>query len=113
MAWHSMSTLLEGVETLSTNRKYCTLLEVAEAIVSHRDLPGLFHDLAGRLHRVVRFDYLALVLHDAATSRMRLHVLESSEPVAPPEEKRLPGEDDPPWLVWRTQQPLIISNLAE
>jgi formate hydrogenlyase transcriptional activator len=109
-----MSILPEGTEALAACRKYSTLLEVAEAIVSHRDLPALFHDLAGRLHRVVRFDYLALVLHDAASSTMRLHVLETSEPVPSlPDKKPIPEEDDPSWLVWQNQQPLIISNVAE
>ena len=56
------------------------MLAVSEAIVSHRDLPALFHELAGRLQQVVRFDYLALVLHEAATNTMRLHVLETTEP---------------------------------
>ena len=64
----------------STDYKYQALLAVSEAIVSHRDLSALFHELAGRLHQVVRFDYLALVLHEAASNTMRLHVLETSEP---------------------------------
>ena len=64
----------------ATGDPYRALLAVSEAIVSHRDLPALFHDLAGRLQQVVRFDYLALVLHEAATNTMRLHVLEPSEP---------------------------------
>ncbi len=109
-----MSTLQKNVETLSTNRKYSTLLEVAEAIVTHRDLPALFHELAGPLHRVVRFDYLALVLRDYSTSTMCFHLLETSEPV-PPKAARtsIPEEDNPAWLVWQNQQPLIISNLQE
>jgi hypothetical protein len=43
------------------------LLAVSEAIVSHRDLSALFHELASRLHQVVRFDYLALFLHYATS----------------------------------------------
>jgi formate hydrogenlyase transcriptional activator len=91
---------------------YRTLLGVAEAIASHRDLPALFHDLAARLQRVVRFDYLILVLHDAATNTMRRHVLETSEvpPVQVP--GVLPVEEVPTGWVWQTQQPLIVSNLA-
>jgi hypothetical protein len=50
-------------QMLTTNQQYRTLLAVAEAIVSHRDLGTLFHELAGRLHLVVRFDYLACTLH--------------------------------------------------
>ncbi len=56
------------------------LLEVAEAISQHRDLGELFHDLAERLHRVVSFDYLNLILHDPARNVMRLHILESTMP---------------------------------
>src|ERR1700747_1937561 len=46
----------------STDHKYQALLAVSEAIVSHRELSALFHELAGRLHQVVRFDYLVLYL---------------------------------------------------
>lgn len=59
---------------------YQVLLEVAEAIAVHRDLGDLFHDLAGRLHRVVQFDYLNLILHDAKRNVMRLHTLEANRP---------------------------------
>src|SRR5262249_46190704 len=97
---------LEGPATPAGDR-YRALLAVSEAIVSHRDLSALFHELASRLHEVVRFDYLALVLHEAATDTMRLHVLETSEPVPPDTVIVLPPEDDPAGLVWQTQQPLI------
>ena len=107
-----MSTLQEGSETYSTGRKCSTLLKVAEAIVAHRDLDTLFHDLAGRLHLVVRFDYLACVLHDATSNTMRLHVLETTEPISI---ETLPPyvEDDPAGNVLQTQHPLIVSNVAE
>ena len=52
---------------LSPGQEYRTLLAVSEAIISHRDLRELFHELAGRLHQMVRFDYLGLVLHDPAS----------------------------------------------
>ena len=89
------------------------MLAVSEAIASHRDLPALFHELAGRLHHVVRFDYLALVLHEAATNTMHLHVLEASEPTPYLPVIVLPVKDDPAGLVWQIQQPLIISSVAE
>ena len=53
------STHLDGQATASYD-PYRALLAVSEAIVSHRDLSALFHELAGRLHHVVRFDYLSL-----------------------------------------------------
>ncbi len=89
------------------------LFAVSDAIASHRDLPALFHELAGRLGRVVQFDALSLVLHDAATNTMRLHVLEARALVESPLEIVLSPDDDPAGLVWQTQQPLITSDIAE
>jgi formate hydrogenlyase transcriptional activator len=89
------------------------LLAVSQAIVSHRDLSMLFHDLAGWLHQVARFDFLALVLHEAVSNTMRLHVLETVEPVPPGTVLVLPPEEDPAGLVWQTQQPLVTSCVAE
>lgn len=40
----------------------------ATATVLHRAPAALFHETAGLLHQVVRFDYLALFLHDASCS---------------------------------------------
>src|SRR5262249_62278901 len=89
-----------------------TLLALSEAISSHRDLQALFHDLADRLHRVVHFDYLILVLHDAVHNGMRVHILETSEPNTPH-----PGlvalDEAPSGLVWTTQEPLIIADIEQ
>jgi formate hydrogenlyase transcriptional activator len=62
---------------------------------------------------VARFDFLALVLHDAASNTMRLHVLETCEPVPPGTVIVLPPEEDPAGLVWQTQRPLVTSSVAE
>jgi formate hydrogenlyase transcriptional activator len=89
------------------------LLAVSEAIISHRDLEGLFQELAGRLHQLVSFDYVVVVLHEAATNSMRLHVGVASEPGPLTPAIVLPIQDDPAGLVWQTQQPLIISSTEE
>src|SRR5262245_40139793 len=102
----------EGQE-LSAGLHYRTLLAVSQAIVSQRDLHALFHELADRLHQLARFDFLALVLHEPADNTMRLHVLETCEPVPPGTVIVLPTEEDPAGLVWQTQQPLITSCVAE
>src|SRR5690348_6663804 len=68
----------------STGHKYQALLAVSEAIVSHRDLSAVFHELAGRLHQVVRFDYLGLALHEATSNSLRIHLLEGPEPTPLP-----------------------------
>ena len=106
------SACADGQATATCNQ-YRALLAVSEAIVAHHDLPALFHDLADRLHPVVRFDYLALLLHDAAIDGMRLHILESSHPLPVPPDPGTPLNPDPALLVWQTQQPLIISQVED
>jgi hypothetical protein len=76
-----MASALTDAQAQSTDLKYRALLDVSEAIVSHRDLSALFHELAGRLHQVVRFDYLGLALHEATSNSLRIHLLEGAEPV--------------------------------
>lgn len=98
-------------QAIAAGDRYQALLAVSVAIVSRRDLSALFHDLAGRLEQVVRFDYLTVVLHQAATNTMRMHVLEPPEPNEPA--IVLPADEDPAGLVWQTQQPLITSTLAD
>src|SRR5437868_14182504 len=92
-------------QATATSDRYRALLAVSEAIGSHRDLPALFHELAGRLHPVVRFDYLSLLLHEAASNTLRLHVVEPPGPTP----VTLPVGDVPAGLVWQTQQPLILA----
>ncbi len=102
-----------NAQPLPYGQEYRTLLAVSEAIVAHRDLHALFHDLAGRLHQVLRFDYLALVLHDAASNTVRSHILETEERAPSPRLSPFPLEDDPAGWVLETQRYLIVANLAE
>ncbi len=97
---------------LATDR-YRALLAVSEAIVAHRDLPALFHDLAARLQQVASFDHVSLVLHEAASNTMRLHALGAFDPTLVRPAISFPLDDDPAGLVLRTQQSLIIANLEE
>jgi formate hydrogenlyase transcriptional activator len=97
----------------ATPQQYCALLEVSEAITSHRDLSALFHDLAQRLHRVVDFDFLALILYQSARGIMRLHVLESSIPSYAEVGMETPLRGSPGGYVVETQQPLVVQNIDE
>ncbi len=87
------------------------LLEVSESIASHRDLAELFHDLAGRLPRAIKFSYILVILHDPERNVMRLHILEAPRPrrIAPGVE--LPIEDSAGGWVWQHQQPLVCTNV--
>jgi len=60
--------------------QYQALLEISEAIASHQDLDQLFHDLAPRLHRVVQFDFVNLILYEPTRKVMKSHVLETPDP---------------------------------
>jgi len=97
----------------STDHKYQALLAVSEAIVSHRELSALFHELAGRLHQVVRFDYLGLALHETTNNTLRIHLLEGTEATPLPSPPVLPLEEEPAGWVWQTQQAWIFSNVPE
>jgi formate hydrogenlyase transcriptional activator len=92
---------------------YQVLLEVAEAIASHRDLGDLFHDLAGRLHRVVRFEYLNLILHDPGRNIMRLHILETSRPTQIQPGLEIPIEWTAVGQVYETQQPMVVPDIEQ
>ena len=59
---------------------------------------------------MVRFDFLALVLYDAAGDTTRLHILESSGLRPDQWFTPLPVEETPSGMVMRTQQPLILSG---
>jgi formate hydrogenlyase transcriptional activator len=107
-----MTSADSPADTNSCPERYRALLAVSEAIVSHHDLRVLFHELAMRLHRVVRFDFLALLLYDAATNTVRQHILESDEP-ASPSPSNTPIDSAPAGIVLRTQQPVIVSSAEE
>ncbi len=97
---------------VSPEARHQALLEVAEAIAQHRDLGELFHELAERLHRVVEFDYLNLILHDPVRNVMRLHILESEKQFR----KYGPGSEfsiaeTPSGLVWESQKPFILDDI--
>ena len=86
------------------------LLEITGSIAEHRDLPALFHDLKERLPRVVQFDTLWLVLHDAERNVMRVNILETPSRVYMDFVERS-IEDAPAGWVWARQEPLVVSNI--
>ena len=91
--------------------QYQALLEISEAIASHRDLDQLFHDLAPRLHRVVQFDFVNLILYEPTRKMMKSHVLETPDPNYTCPAGECPMETPGGW-VWETQEPWVASNLS-
>lgn len=92
--------------------RYRTLVEVAEAISSHRDLDDLFRELARRLPRVVQVNFVGLSLYDPARNTMRLHTIQANVPADLIGGHEESIEDNPAGWVWRTQQPLLVPDLA-
>ena len=90
--------------------QYQALLEISEAIASHRELDQLFRDLAPRLHRVVEFDFANLILHEPARKMMKSHVLETPDPAYACPGGECPMESPGGW-VWETQKSWVVSNL--
>ena len=92
--------------------QYQALLEISEAIASHRELDQLFSELAPRLHRVVQFDFANLLLYEPNRKALKSQVLETPDPAY----ACVPGEcpmESPGGWVWQTQQPWVVSRLAE
>src|SRR5947209_10479137 len=108
--------VLLGAPSEHSRRQLEALLQVSEAIAQQRDLPALFHELAERLHSVIDFDFLALVLHDAKRNVMRLHVLESRVPHENAGQEKKTGsesvvEGEPSGWVWQTQQTFVVQDM--
>ena len=101
---------LERRETELLHGQYQALLEISEAIASHRELDQLFRDLAPRLHRVVEFDFANLILHEPARNMMKSHVLETPDPAYTCPGGECPMESPGGW-VWETQKSWVVSNL--
>src|SRR5580693_7834197 len=79
----------------ATHARHETLLEVAESIAQHRQLSTLFADLSRCLKRLVSFDFITLTLADPAEQVVRLHILETDQPVKIGSPEPVPYPDTP------------------
>jgi formate hydrogenlyase transcriptional activator len=99
--------------THSPVEQYLALVDVSRVIASRRNLGDLFHDLTERLHGLLDFHYLSVVLYDAVHHVMRLHNLESSVRGTLRLGAALAVEDIPSGWVWAHQQPLIVRDIEQ
>ena len=91
--------------------RYKRLLEVSKAIASHRSLEELFQDLGKRLHAVLKFTYLSLLLHDPIRNVMRLHTFDMEFPGSLQPGMEFGMDESPSAWVWQTQEPLIVEDV--
>jgi formate hydrogenlyase transcriptional activator len=104
---------LASQQQLARERDHLALLlDVSESIASHRDLGEMFRDLGQRLPRIVPFDYINLLLHDAERDVMRLHFLVAPESSTIRPGMELPVDETSAGLVWKTQQPFMVEDVA-
>ncbi len=110
---HDESTKTTRQELSQERDRLRLLLEVSESIASYRDLRELFEVLSQRLPRLVPFDFINLVLHDPARDVMRLEILATGEPSSILPGRETPVDQSPSGIVWKTQQPLMVSDLLQ
>jgi len=96
----------------ATRARYETLLEVAESIAVHRQLSTLFADLSRLLKRLVPFDFISLTLIDAKERVVRLHILETEQPVHGKPPKSTPFEQTPTIAALQSRRPYYIPDTA-
>ena len=98
--------------TMNQGSQYITLLEVTRALASHTTIDSLMRDLNQRLHHVLHFNYLSLLLYDREHEMMRIHNLESSVPSSLAPGLLIPMENSSAAQVWKTQEPLVVPDVA-
>jgi formate hydrogenlyase transcriptional activator len=94
-------------------RQFEALLEVSETIAQQRDLKLLFHELSNRLHAVLQFDFLGLILHDPARGTMRLHILETHDPIPQEGPEEMPVANSPSGWVFENQEIFLTQDTSK
>jgi formate hydrogenlyase transcriptional activator len=91
---------------------YGTLLEMSRAMAAHTSVDELVRELGRRLHNLLDFTYLTLMIHDDNRDVMLTHTVHTQQPgpVADPEYSM---EQSPSAGVWRTQEPLVVGDLDQ
>jgi formate hydrogenlyase transcriptional activator len=96
----------------TTQARYQTLLEVAEAISAHRQLSTLFTDLSRLLKPLVRFDFIGLTLIDVEHRVVRLHILETDREVVGKSPEGTPFDQTPTIAAVESRRPYYIPDVS-
>jgi formate hydrogenlyase transcriptional activator len=89
-------------------RRYEALLQTADLVVHHQELPELFRELALRLRELADFELASFSLHDSFKNVMRVHTWEGAALATTPDEVAI--EDSTSGWVWRHQQALVVPD---
>jgi len=88
---------------------YRALFDLSQAISGHADIETLCGALAASLRRVIRFESIGLVLHDARRDELRLHAVAAN---GPPDLRTItsPATGENEFArVWREQKPVMFN----
>ena len=75
--------------------KYRALTEISEVFLGSRDCDALFRGLWDALGKLVRFDFLLLMLIDEQTRSIRVETMAGAPPVDSPVGRNFPLEGAP------------------
>ncbi len=89
---------------------YGELLEISRLITSHKTLDELFRNLSGRLHSLVEFSYLSVLLHDSAQDVMRVLEVVGGERAVTTGMEFSMSESPAAWVL-QHQQSLVIDDM--
>jgi transcriptional regulator with GAF, ATPase, and Fis domain len=105
-----VESVIIGAMAATPGEIYEAVLALSRSIAGRTDLDALVSGVAESLRRIVRFDYLGLVLHDPQGNAMQGYVLNA--PGTPEIRRpRFAVDQDPAGWVWLHQEPLILSPL--
>ena len=109
--WVSRKLNVEShFESEADLRRYDALLEMADLVVRHHDLPELFLAMAERLRQVVAADAANFSLYDPIKNVMRLHLWQGSKISPSPTDVAV--DASPSGWAWQNQEPLVVNDLA-
>ena len=94
---------------VSAATRFESLVRVSNAIGMHRDPEELFGALVKELHRVVRFDYIAVTIRDEKSNTFHKHSIDAETEAVIPPDPELAIEESDAWRVYQSQKPLITS----
>jgi formate hydrogenlyase transcriptional activator len=94
---------------VSAATRFESLVRVSNAIGMHRDPEELFASLVQELHRVVRFDYIAVTIRDEKSNTFHKHSIDAETETVIPPDPELAIEESDAWRVYQSQKPLITS----
>jgi len=92
--------------------RFEALLEVAESISTERQLATLFSELSRSLKRLVEFDYITLTLVDFEERVVRVHILESDQPVRGAPLGPMPFSETPTMVALESGRPYYVPRVG-